>query len=331
LGNDLPDDAFAAIEAGGKKDEDGKTVPRSLRHLPFKDANGKVDPAHVRNALARLSQTQIPPQLKSAARKKLVAAAKQVGIDTSMDEAVRNFKIAKEILHSFVQDDDDATSDQIVQAGVTDLASVIAASQQLNYASGGSMPETDATAKQIPVGMSPAAQIPKTSSPGTGVFPPTAPLVGDQEDTSLQNVGDVSAQNFVPKQQPTGMTPEENVPKGEQPKGNDATGPNNPSGISPAFAWSNDQAVQMKLVQVPGGTTSNSEAINGGPVRHMLNMNPHESNSELVMSPLAITNEPDMDPTTQKEIEHGLVSQTPGVAMAEFRFRGRRVRLALKK
>src|SRR5579875_125650 len=36
--SDLPDDAFAYVEPGGKKDEQGKTVPRSFRHLPYKDA-----------------------------------------------------------------------------------------------------------------------------------------------------------------------------------------------------------------------------------------------------------------------------------------------------
>ena len=49
--NDLPDSAFAFIESGGKKDEDGKTTPRSLRHFPINDA------AHVRNALARASSS----------------------------------------------------------------------------------------------------------------------------------------------------------------------------------------------------------------------------------------------------------------------------------
>jgi len=43
--NDLDDDQFAYIEPGGKKDEHGRTTPRSLRHFPISDA------AHVRNAL----------------------------------------------------------------------------------------------------------------------------------------------------------------------------------------------------------------------------------------------------------------------------------------
>lgn len=88
--NDLPDSAFAFIEPGGKKDDEGKTTPRSLRHLPYKDASGKVDPTHVRNALARLPQTQIPADAKDAARKKLESAARSVGIEVSDDEKTDN-------------------------------------------------------------------------------------------------------------------------------------------------------------------------------------------------------------------------------------------------
>lgn len=54
--NDLPDSSFIWIEPGGKKDSEGKTVPRSKRHLPYKDASGKIDLPHLRNAIARLGQ-----------------------------------------------------------------------------------------------------------------------------------------------------------------------------------------------------------------------------------------------------------------------------------
>ena len=54
--NDLPDSAFAYIEPGGKKDKEGKTTPRSLRHYPHHDKDGKVDVPHLRNALARAAQ-----------------------------------------------------------------------------------------------------------------------------------------------------------------------------------------------------------------------------------------------------------------------------------
>jgi len=75
--NNLPDSDFAYIEPGGKKDEEGKTVPRSLRHLPIHDA------AHVRNALARLPQTNIPPAAKKAALSKIKRAAKKFDIEVS--------------------------------------------------------------------------------------------------------------------------------------------------------------------------------------------------------------------------------------------------------
>ena len=54
--NNLPDRAFACIDPGGKKDDEGKTVPRSLRHYPHHNAGGDLDLPHLRNALSRLAQ-----------------------------------------------------------------------------------------------------------------------------------------------------------------------------------------------------------------------------------------------------------------------------------
>jgi HK97 family phage prohead protease len=73
--NDLPDSAFAYIEDGGTKDSGGKTVPRSLRHFPIHDA------AHVRNALARASQSPFGAK----AMGKIRAAAKKFGIEVGGD------------------------------------------------------------------------------------------------------------------------------------------------------------------------------------------------------------------------------------------------------
>ncbi len=91
--NDLPDSAFAYIEPGGDKDDEGKTVPRSKRHLPYKNSSGKPDAAHARNALVRLEQTDIPDAAKSKAKSKLEAAAKGLGIDVAASESIR-FTIA---------------------------------------------------------------------------------------------------------------------------------------------------------------------------------------------------------------------------------------------
>ena len=76
--NNLPDSNFAVIMPGGEKDEEGKTKPRSLRKLPYKDAGGKVDVPHLRNALARLPQMKgVSAELKAKALKTLQAAAKK--------------------------------------------------------------------------------------------------------------------------------------------------------------------------------------------------------------------------------------------------------------
>ncbi len=58
--NDLADSAFLYVESGGNKDDEGKTVPRSLRHFPVRGADGKIDLPHLRNAIARIPQAKIP-------------------------------------------------------------------------------------------------------------------------------------------------------------------------------------------------------------------------------------------------------------------------------
>ena len=84
--NDLPDSDFAYIEPGGEKDDDGKTVPRSLRHYPIHDE------AHVRNALARAAAEIAHGDEEAAdiARKAMPAikaAAKKFGIDTGEEKS----------------------------------------------------------------------------------------------------------------------------------------------------------------------------------------------------------------------------------------------------
>ncbi|MDG6995192.1 MAG: hypothetical protein JRN52_04640 [Nitrososphaerota archaeon] len=122
--DNLPDDAFAYIEKGGKKDEEGKTVPRALRHLPYKGPNGKPDAAHVRNALARLPQTQIPDAAKAEANSKLQAAAKELGIETEqmrskeslLEERISRLeaRLSQARLSDDAADDSDADRDAIV-------------------------------------------------------------------------------------------------------------------------------------------------------------------------------------------------------------------------
>lgn len=85
--NALPDSAFAAVwtDADGKKQ----------RKLPFKRADGSTDLPHLRNALARFDQTNMPSSIRSAARSKLDAAARQAGVGDTGDK-----KMARKVAQS---------------------------------------------------------------------------------------------------------------------------------------------------------------------------------------------------------------------------------------
>ncbi len=80
----LPDSSFLYVSPDGSKDSDNKTTPRSLRHLPYKDADGNIDHDHLANAAARLDQTQgIPADGKEKIRTRI---QKLLGEDsTKMD------------------------------------------------------------------------------------------------------------------------------------------------------------------------------------------------------------------------------------------------------
>ncbi|MGB9672455.1 MAG: hypothetical protein ACPLZY_04850, partial [Candidatus Norongarragalinales archaeon] len=85
--NDLPDSAFAIILPGGEKDSEGKTTPRSLRKFPHHTADGKIDLPHLRNANARVPQSDLTPEQKREAMKHLAAHKKALGIGMAAEEA----------------------------------------------------------------------------------------------------------------------------------------------------------------------------------------------------------------------------------------------------
>lgn len=79
--NDLPDSAFLYIEDGGTKDDDGKTVPRSKRHFPVRDASGKVDLVHVRNAIAQAPKANLPQAVKDRVQARARRMLEEAGGD----------------------------------------------------------------------------------------------------------------------------------------------------------------------------------------------------------------------------------------------------------
>jgi hypothetical protein len=87
--NDLPDAAFAIILPGGEKDEEGKTKPRSLRKFPHHDATGKIDLPHLRNANARVPQSDLTPEQKAEAQRHLGRHKKALGIGEYSEESKR--------------------------------------------------------------------------------------------------------------------------------------------------------------------------------------------------------------------------------------------------
>lgn len=81
--NTFPNSSFAVVEGDYAS---GKCKNKSARHLPYKDANGKVDLPHLRNALARANQIKpvCGPEsagtLRTKAKKRLIGAAKRAGV-----------------------------------------------------------------------------------------------------------------------------------------------------------------------------------------------------------------------------------------------------------
>lgn len=69
----LPDSSFLYVQPGGQVIiEGGKkvTIPRKLRHFPYKDAAGNIDLPHLRNAIARIPQSNLSALHRHALQQK---------------------------------------------------------------------------------------------------------------------------------------------------------------------------------------------------------------------------------------------------------------------
>jgi uncharacterized protein len=75
--NSLPDSAFAYI------------APDGTRYFPHHDKSGKPDAAHVRNALARIPQSDVPASAKAKALSHVESHAKSLGIGEDSGKAAR--------------------------------------------------------------------------------------------------------------------------------------------------------------------------------------------------------------------------------------------------
>lgn len=201
--NSLPDSSFAYVEPGDK-DSEGKTTPRSKRHLPYKDANGKVDPAHVRNALARLNQTDIPAAAKASAKRKLLAAAKQVGIDAEKAEGGEQENMSKkndkEDVVEIIKADEPEVKDEVKEE-----APVEAPKEEIPAEAPVEAPKEDATAE-------PKAEEPKEETPAPAVEAPVEEAKAETEDEVEKR------KKEEPKEEPKAEEPVIEEPKAEEPK-----------------------------------------------------------------------------------------------------------------
>jgi len=92
--NSLPDSSFAVVMGEG----DSK-----VRKLPFKDAEGKVDVPHLRNALVRVSQgkTSLSPAMRSTAMNTLKSMAKKY---LKSYQTTKSGEIMKKAMSKFKED-----------------------------------------------------------------------------------------------------------------------------------------------------------------------------------------------------------------------------------
>lgn len=119
--NNLPDSSFFYISAGGEKDEERKTTPRSLRHLPYKGEDGKVDLPHLRNAIARAGQVKGLAEEKAksiqARAQKMLARMQDAG-KSKMDES----EFGEDIQDLFGPEMDDAAQGFVPTPGMASAA-----------------------------------------------------------------------------------------------------------------------------------------------------------------------------------------------------------------
>ncbi len=111
--NNLPDSCFLYIESGGSKDSDGKTTPRSLRHFPVKDDSGAMDMPHLRNALARIPQSNLPADVKKRLTSKAQTVLKRMGGKPSARLKENTMPELYEILGLGQDADDDAITSAV--------------------------------------------------------------------------------------------------------------------------------------------------------------------------------------------------------------------------
>lgn len=110
--NTLPDSSFLYIVPNcGERDSEGKTKPRSCRMFPYKDAAGKVDLPHLRNAIARAPQaSSIPENIRTRVQKRAqdILARENEGNKEQRSLLTKAMESIKEFLDFAPKEEDEA-------------------------------------------------------------------------------------------------------------------------------------------------------------------------------------------------------------------------------
>jgi site-specific DNA-adenine methylase len=135
--DDLPDSAFLYVEPGGEKDDADKTKPRRLRHFPVRDADGKLDVPHLRDATGRIPQSDIGGLSADGVRglqdeaRRLLAEADR-GAATKRD--VRSFDKASRLLKGIDPSDERFVLGIVLEPEVVDAQDDIYSADEIRQA-----------------------------------------------------------------------------------------------------------------------------------------------------------------------------------------------------
>jgi hypothetical protein len=82
----LPDSSFLVIDAGGDKDSEGKTFPRTLRHFPIKDETGLISQDRLDKVMTEISESNLPQNTLKVVRKTVKALSERLEAGASLEE-----------------------------------------------------------------------------------------------------------------------------------------------------------------------------------------------------------------------------------------------------
>lgn len=261
--NKLPDAAFAGISPSGKKDAQGKTVPRSKRHLPHhtgavksRTENTSIDKPLLRNALARANQVKASPALKARMLSHIRAHAKAV-LPTS--EAARKAIMGDEaILKSLSLEE----HYDLAEVGVENLPSELLAQLQK---------VTDGLEAADVDGIDQAIGFLSTILKGKLPVPKGEEMTISNQELDAAQGGDNVEKNTPPATEPQANTPaaadaqatpqNAETPQGEQVERTKVVDPKD-DGPAPAIQVFEDGSVRIGGQTVAKGRTFTQDRIN---------------------------------------------------------------------